>query len=115
MITRDEFITAIDGQLRKYIYLSDNYRPNAQIRVNPALKLVDLLSGREYLKAIAFSQEVVENGAYGEGDETTSVDDFQARQDPDFYPVETLLKKGDLGEILPDRNAIEKVADKYFA
>ena len=113
-MNKEEFIVSITGQVRKYISLADEYGDNAQIRVNPALLLVDLLSNKEYLQAIEFSEEVIENGAYGEGDETSSADDFQASQDPDFYPVSTLVKKGALGELLPDADAINALADKYF-
>lgn len=113
-INRDAFITSVEGQVKKYIYLKIDYDPNAQIRVNPELKLVDLLSGKQFQQAIGFSDEVIENGAYGEGDETSSADDYQASQDPDFYPVSTLVKKGVLGELLPDMDAIQKLADNYF-
>lgn len=111
---KNEFITSVTGQVRKYISLKDDFNPNAQIRVNPELLLVDLLSGKEFLQAIEYSEEVIENGAYGEGDETSSADDYQAKQDPDFYPVEKLVKKGALGELLPDSEAIEKLAENYF-
>lgn len=113
-MTRQEFITSVEGQVRKYIYLKVDYEPNAQIRVNPTLLYVDLLSGRQFQQAIEFSDEVIENGAYGEGDETMSTDDYQASQDPDFYPVETLVKKSVLGEPIPDMDAINTLADKYF-
>lgn len=111
---REEFINSIIGQLRKYLYLSDEFGTNAQIRVNPALLYVDLLSDKQYLQAIGFSDEVIENAAYAEGDETMSSDDYQATQDPDFYPVSTLLKKDAAGDLEPDYDAVNKVADKYF-
>lgn len=113
-MTRQEFKTSIEGQVKKYIYLKDSYDPNAQIRVNPDLLLVDLLSGKEYLQGIAFSDEVIENGAYGEGDATENADDYQAKQDPDFYPVEKLVKKGDLGELIPDYKEIDHIVENYF-
>lgn len=113
-MTREEFITAVAGQVKKYIDLIDEFGDNAQIRVNPPLLYVDLLSNKQYQQAIGFSDEVIENAAYAEGDETMSSEDYQATQDPEFYPVSTLIKKGTLNEMLPDYQAIEKLADRYF-
>lgn len=111
---REEFITAIAGQVKKYIDLIDEYGENAQIRVNPPLLYVDLLSNKQFQQGIGFSDEVIENAAYAEGDETMSSEDYQATQDPDFYPVASLVKRGALNELLPDYEAINVLADKYF-
>ena len=111
---REEFVKSIEGQVRKYISLSEEYGSNAQIRINPALLLVDLLSERQYLQAIAFSDEVIENAAYAEGDETMSSEDYQATQDPDFYPVSSLIEKSATNDLIPDITAINKLADRYF-
>ena len=110
---KEEFLTSVTGQVRKYLSLPNEYGKNAQIRVNPALFLVDLLSEKQYLDAIAFSQEVIENAAYAEGDATEGADDFQAQQDPDFYPVSKLIKN-DGGFTEPDNEAIEALASNYF-
>ena len=111
---REEFITAVGGQVKKYIDLADKYGKNAQIRVNPDLLLVDLLSNRQFQQAIGFSDEAIENAAYAEGDETMSAGDYQAKQDPDLYPVTDFIKEGALNELLPDYEAIGRLADKYF-
>ena len=100
--------------MRKYIYIPDEYGANAQIRVNPRLLLVDLLDNNGYQRAIGFSDEAIENAAYAEGDETMSAGDYQATQNPEFFPVATLVKHVDVNRLEPDFDAINRIADRYF-
>ena len=113
-MTREEFEGAAIGQVKKYIYEQQEMGENCQIRVNPELLYVDLLTNRELQQGIGFSDEVIENAAYAEGDETMSSEDYQAKQDPDFYPVDTLVRKVETGELEPDFQAIGKLVDRYF-
>lgn len=113
-MNREEFIKSVEYQVKKYIYLADEYGENAQIRVNPPLLLVDLLDNKGYQRAIDFSDEAIENAAYAEGDETMSAGDYQATQDPEFFPVSTLIRHIGANQLEPDFDAINKVADRYF-
>lgn len=113
-MTKEEFTTSLIGQVKKYIYLADEYGENAQIKVNPRLLLVDLLTNKEYQQAIEFSDEVVENAAYAEGDETMSSEDYQATQNPDFYPIELLINRINAHTLEPNYTAIDTIVKKYF-
>ena len=111
---REEFVNACTDLVQRYIDNFYEFDSNPQLRVNPALLLVEIESGSAYLDDIAFSDEVIENAAYAEGDETESASDFQASQDYDYYPLKKLLKFISEHKAVPDKEAIENIADKYF-
>lgn len=111
---REEFVQSVVGLVQQYIDNFSAFDGNAQLRVNPALKNVEIENGYAYLDDIAYSDEVIENAAYAEGDETESTDDFQAAQNYDYYPVRALFRMIGDHKAEPDMDAINGVADKYF-
>lgn len=110
---RKEFEEAVTGLVWVWINNRDLQGENAQIRVNPELLYVDLLTQSEFQEAVEDSDEVIENAAYAFGGRDEENADEQARQNPDFYPARTLVKKED-GKTVPDPNAIETLAANYF-
>lgn len=112
---KEEFTDAVRDIVQNYIDNFYRFDSNAQLRVNPELLTVEIEGGNAFLDDIGYSDEVIENAAYAEGDATESADDFQASQNYDYYPVSTLIKHdGARNSAHPDHEAIEKVADKYF-
>lgn len=114
MITRDEFVKAVTDLVQEYIDNFDRFDVDPQIRVNPELLYVDLFDGKERNEDLGDSDEAIEDAAYAQGDETESASDYQATQDPDFYPVKGLLKPTGPHTSEPDKDGIEKIADNYF-
>lgn len=111
---REDFVDSVATLVQEFIDNFASFDENPQIRVNPELKYVEIENGYAYLDDIGYSDEVVENAAYAEGDATESADDFQARQDYDYYPVRALMKKTDAHHAVPDIEKIEKLANRYF-
>lgn len=111
---RNEFVEAVEGLVWEYINNVDMLGKNAQIRVNPELLYVDLFSEKEYLEGIADSEEAIEDAAAAIGPADSEAADYQAAQNPDFYPAGTLVKKDADGKTVPDHEAIEKIASTYF-
>lgn len=111
---REEFTKAITELVQNYINNFYDYDSNPQLRVNPELLYVEIENGYAYQEDLGLSDEVIENAAYAEGDATESADDFQAKQNYDYYPVKSLLKKTGEHTAEPDVDAINRVADKYF-
>lgn len=109
---KTEFIDAVTGLVYVYINNQDGYGKNAQIRVNPELLTVDLFTEKEFLQGLADSEEVIENAAYASRLEDETAADYQAAQNPDFYPVGTLLKK-EGQDLRPDPLAIGALAENY--
>lgn len=114
-MTRKEFTNAVKGMVENYIENFYNFDSNPQLRVNPALLTVEVENGYAFQDDIEYSDEVIENAAYAQGDETESASDFQASQNYDYYPVNTLLKHEADHKASPDDAVIERLADKYFS
>lgn len=112
---RDEFKKAVTELVQRYIDNFASFDSNAQLRVNPALLLVEIENGYAFQDDIEYSDEVVENAAYAEGDETESASDFQASQDYDYYPIRTFFYVDDQHKGHPDDKVIEELVDKYFS
>lgn len=111
---REEFVKSVTDLVQLYINNFDRFDENPQIRVNPSLKYVEIENGSAFLDDIGYSDEVIENAAYAEGDATESATDAQAAQNYDYYPVRKLMKRTGEHKAAPDAVAIEAVADKYF-
>lgn len=112
---REEFVKSVTEQVEHFIENFYEYGQNAQLRVNPELKYVEIEGGNAFLDDIEYSDEVVENAAYAEGDATESADDFQARQDYDYYPMREFIRKTGDHTAEPNKAAIDDLAGKYFA
>ena len=110
---KSEFIQAVTGLVWVYINNEDLQGRNAQITVNPELLYVDLITENEFQDALLDSQEAIENAAYAHDAAQYEAADYQAAQNPDFYPAWKLVTKNQEGKTVPDDEAIAKVADNY--
>lgn len=111
---KEDFVKAVTDLVQNYINNFYDYDSNPQLRVNPELKYVEIENGYAFQEDIEYSDEVIENAAYAEGDATESSDDFQASQNYDYYPVKKLLKHTGEHSAVPNTEAIAEIADKYF-
>ena len=111
---RKEFVKAVTDLVQEYIDNWDRFDSNPQIRVNPELLYVEAVDGRAMLEGIGDSDEAIEDAAYAQGDETMSATDFQAKENPDFYPIKDLIMPAGHNVSVPDDNKINKLADNYF-
>lgn len=111
---KEDFIQAVTGLVWVYINNEDLQGRNAQITVNPELLYVDLITEAEFQDAILDSEEVIENAAYAHDAAQYEAADYQAAQNPDFYPAWKLVTKGEDGKLVPDTEAIEKLTANYF-
>ena len=110
---KSEFIQAVTGLVWVYINNEDLQGRNAQITVNPELLYVDLITENEFQDALLDTQEAIENAAYAHDAAQYEAADYQAAQNPDFYPAWKLVTKNQEGKTVPDDEAIAKVADNY--
>lgn len=108
-MTREEFIHNVEEQVLNYITFHNAPDRNAQIRVNPLLKTTAPITGQEYLAEIADIQENIEIMAAADRPESEDDANYQVRQDPDFYPILSLISNGQ-----PDMEAITRMASHYF-
>lgn len=113
-MTRQEFIDTVTTLVNDYIGAPGNFDSNPQLRVNPELMQITIINGSQLLQAIEYSDEAIESAAAVEGDASESATDYQASQNPDFYPMFTLTKRDSNGKQYPSAEAISKVADIYF-
>lgn len=103
-MSKEEFINNVKRIVANYAGNRDEMVDDPQLRVNPMSLTVSVVTGQEMQNEIAYTDEDIEAGAAAEGDETESSDDYEAKQDPDFYPLRQLFKDG----------AVEAVAVNYF-
>lgn len=111
---KEEFKETVSGLVWVYINNEELQGRNAQISVNPVSLFVDLLTQDEFLQSLADAQEAIENAAYAHDAAQYEATDFQASQNPDYYPAQTLVMVDAEGKKVPDPAAIEKVAKNYF-
>lgn len=112
--TKSEFVTSVTEVVQNYIDNFYRFDKNPMLRVNPELKLVEVENGYAFRDDIEYSDEVVEQAAYAEGDVTESNTDFQASQDFDYYPVTEFFTVNAEGKGTVDAAAVNRLADKYF-
>ena len=111
---KNDFIDTVSGLVWVYINNADVMGKNAQIRVTPESLYVDLFTEKQFQQAVEDADEAIENAAIAHGAESEEALDFQASQNPDFYPASSLVTKNAEGRSEPSREAIEKVAANYF-
>ena len=111
---KEIFIKAVTDLVQEYIDNWDRFDSNPQIRVNPELLFVEAINGSAMLEGIGDSDEAIENASYAHGDESMSATDFQAKENPDFYPIKSLIKAAGHNVSVPDIDKINKIADNYF-
>lgn len=110
---RQQFIKHVTSLVDMYIENFDRFDSDPQIMVNPVSLDVRIVSEEDKLAQISDSDEAIENAAAAQGDETEQALDFQAKQDPEFYPVKKLLKNTSDKKTVADMKAIETIADNY--
>lgn len=101
---KKEFVENIKRIVTNYEGDRSEMGDDPQLRINPLSLHASVVSAKEMQNEIAYTDEDIDAGAAAEGDETESSDDYEEKQDPDFYPLRELTG--------PD--AIQKVADTYF-
>lgn len=111
--TRTEFVNSVAEVVQNYIDDFFDFDNNPMLRINPDLKLVEVENGYAFQKDVGYSDEVIEDAAYAEGDATESATDNQAKQNFDYYPVTEFLTVSN-GQGKLNMEAINKLADKYF-
>ena len=111
---KEEFVQAVTGLVWVYVNNEDLQGRNAQITVNPELLYVDLITEEQFQDALLFNQEVIENAAYAHDAAQYEAEDYQAAQNPDFYPAWKLVTKDAEGKTVPDEEGIDKMAANYF-
>lgn len=110
---KKEFVEGITGLVWVFINNEDLQGKNAQIRVNPELLTIDLFTEKEFLQGLADAQEAIENAAYAHDAAQYEEADYQAAQNPDFYPALSLVTTNEEGRRVPDSSAIEAIAENY--
>ena len=111
---REEFINSVTEVVQEYIDTFYDFDKNPMLRVNPELLLVEVENGYGFQEDLGYSDEVIEEAAYAEGDATESATDNQAKQNFDYYPVREFIVVDSNHQGKPDMKAIEKLADKYL-
>lgn len=110
---RKEFEKVVTDNVQLYIDNFDRFDTNPQLRVNPVSLRVDIVNGSDFINEIEDSDEAVEDAAAAQGMESNEATDYQANQNPDFYPVKPLLEpKGKTS--VPSEKKIDDIVRIYF-
>ena len=112
---REDFIADVVRLVSLYLENESSFDNNAQLEVNPVLMHFTIVNGSEMLRGTAESDEIIEQAAGAERSEYEDADDYQASQNPDYYPVVSLVARAEEGAVRPDMRAISAVASRYFA
>lgn len=101
---KEDFIADVKRIIHNYSQDRDEMTHDPQLRVNPLSLHVSVVTAEEMQNEIAYTDEDIEVNAAAEGDAYESADDYEGKQDPDFYPLRELLNDG----------AAEAIAANYF-
>ena len=114
-MTRQEFSDRITDIVNNYItYYIAGRGDDPQVRVNPQSLYTDLVADRDHMLDIGYSDEALEEAAAADTESYAEAMDSQARQNPDYYAVKSLITLGKDGKPVADTGAIEAIADTYF-
>ena len=113
-MTKEEFATILENFVKGYIANSSYFDSDPQLSINPRSLGVELINGRDLSAEIADSDEAVEEAAGVEGDMSEDAADYQAKQNPDFYPVRKLIIRNCDGSLSHDKHALDNIIKKYF-
>lgn len=108
-----QFKGILTDAVQMYIDNFDRFDSNPQLRVNPVSYRVDLVNGSDLINEIEDSNEAVEDAAASQGMESNDATEYQAKQNPDFYPVKKLLQPMGNTDV-PLEKEIEKIVKAYF-
>lgn len=100
---KKEFIDNVTRIINNYAADQLEMQDDPQLRINPMNLHMSVVTAQEMQNEIAYTDEAIDAEAAAEGDMTESSDDYEEKQDPDFYPLRVLLKAG-----------AESVAKNYF-
>lgn len=101
---KQEFVDNVKRIVGNYVADRNEMSSDPQLRVNPMNLRMSVVTVDEMQNEIAYTDEDIEVNAAAEGDESESADDYEAKQNPDFYPLRELLRDG----------AAEEIAKNYF-
>lgn len=101
---KTEFIENVKRIVANYAANRDEMPDDPQLRVNPLTLHMSVVTAQEMQNEIAYTDEDIDAEAAAEGDMTEWSDDYEEKQDPDFYPLRTLMKE----------DAAEAIANNYF-
>lgn len=101
---KQAFIENVKRIVGNYVADRNEMSEDPQLRINPMSLHMSVVTADEMQNEIAYTDEDIEVNAAAEGDESESSDDYEGKQDPDFYPLRELLKPG----------AAERIAERYF-
>lgn len=114
-MTRKEFTDRIYGIVNNYInYYIDGRGDDPQIRVNPLSLYTDLVADRDHMLDIGYSDEAIGEAAAADTETYADAMDRQARQNPDYYPVKSLITHDPEGKAVADTRAIDTLVGAYF-
>lgn len=114
-MTRQEFTDRITDIVDNYIkYYISGRGADPQIRVNPLTLYTDLVADRDHMLDIDYSDQAIEEAAAADTETYADAMDRQARQNPDYYAVKSLIIRGSDGHAQADTAAIATIADTYF-
>ncbi|MCM1449948.1 MAG: hypothetical protein NC082_06370 [Clostridiales bacterium] len=112
-MTKEDLRKAINRCVNAYIEDYDVLGPDMQLCVYPETYEAILMSESDMFKEIAYANEALEAAAGAQGLESQESSDYQVKQNPDFYPMSTLVTYSDDGHLLPDRAAIDRLMSMY--
>ena len=104
---------SVDDMFRRYISNPKAFGTDPHLRINPRSLAVNIIGCNDMHAEIENSNEAIEDAGV-EGDMSEDAADYQVRQNPDFYPVKSLVAALPSGVLEPDKKAIGAVAAKYF-
>lgn len=113
-MTREEFKTSLESNVRLYIDNFYRFGSNPQLRIIPATLAVTLVDGSEIGYAVEDNDEAVEYAAAAHGMANQEGADYQVTRNPDYYAVKPLLKATSDDKTVPDEAQIESIVSNYF-
>lgn len=113
-MTRKEFSDNVTGIVRLYLDNTFDFDSNPQLRIAPGTYDIDIVNGSEMLADIEDDNETVEDAAAAEGASDQDGTEFQARRNPDFVAVNSLINRNPGGRPQLDPEAIEQLVNSYY-
>lgn len=113
-MTREELTDTIAIAIKEYVGYDSYNGPDLTLSINPVSLFVSVITEDEKLSDIENSNEAVEDAAAAERPASEDATDYQVRQNPDLYPVKSLVKTGGDGKNVFDMDAIRAIAARYI-
>ncbi|MCM1370203.1 MAG: hypothetical protein NC204_07525 [Candidatus Amulumruptor caecigallinarius] len=110
---KQQFIQSVRNTVQDFINNFTLYDSEPRLRVDPVTRYVNIINGSDMAAEIEDADEAVENAAAADGSLDMDATDYQVKQNPDFYPVKSLLRPEGNTDV-PYMEKIEEIADKYF-